>query len=55
MLAPSTSQVPHQQEDRGAFDFVFILTVWTDAQQDVGDAERGGHHNKTWILITANP
>lgn len=31
----------------GAFVFVFILTVWTDAQCDVGDDERGGHHNKT--------
>lgn len=40
-------QVPHQQKYRGAFDFVFILTVWTDAQHDVGDDERGGHHNKT--------
>lgn len=26
---------------------VFILTVWTDAQRDVGGDERGGHHNKT--------
>lgn len=32
---------------RGAFDVVFILTVWPDAQHDVGDDERGGHHNKT--------
>lgn len=40
-------QVPRQRKYRGAFDRVFILTVWTDAQRDVGADERGGHHNKT--------
>lgn len=40
-------EVPHQHKYRGAFDFVFILTVWTDAQRDVGDDDRGGHHNET--------
>lgn len=39
-------QVPCQHKYGGAFDFVFILTVWNDAQRDVGDGERGGHHNK---------
>lgn len=48
-------QVPHQRKFRGAFDLAFILTAWTDAQRDVGDVDRGGHHNKTGILITTNP
>jgi len=48
MLAPSTSATSAQVRGEGgaSFDFVFILTVRTDAQRDVGVGERGGHHNK---------
>lgn len=57
-------QVPHQQV-RGLLGFFFLscsllsewwLRVyfdWLDWRGRVDD--RGGHHNKTWILITTNP
>lgn len=53
MLAPSRSATSAQT--RGGFDFVFILTVWTDAQCDVGADDKSGHHNETWVLITTDP
>lgn len=54
MLAPLASAKSAHVRG-GAFDFVFILTVWIDARLDVGDDKRGGHHNKTCFLITKHP
>lgn len=53
MLAPSRSATSAQIQ--GGFDFVFILTVWTDAQCGVGADDKSGHHNETWVLITTDP
>lgn len=45
MRAPLTSAA--SAEVQGTFDLVLILTVWTEAQREVGGDDRGGYHNKT--------